>query len=90
MSDFALALPDSHMDEQAPEHAVLDADRVAYVNAIRAVHADRYLFVDRNDDAVAKLAEQFKDARQTMATEGFGPPQFAPIEVARRSKQDKS
>jgi hypothetical protein len=76
-------------DQQAPEHGMFEADHVALVNAVRAVQAERYLFADKSDDEIARLAEQYKDTRPTVATEGFGPEQFVPIEVARRSKTDK-
>jgi hypothetical protein len=67
-------------------YGVLERDHVHELNAVRAAHSDRYLFAHIKDQRIARLAARFKDSRPDMTTRGFGPKQFARIEVPRRSK----
>ncbi len=76
-------------DEEARDYGMFDTEHVGYVNNVRAVYAERYLFSNRSDDAIAHLAEKYKDSRVRVGTHGFGPEEFALVEIARRSKPKK-
>jgi hypothetical protein len=54
------------------------------VNRALAAQSDRYLYAHVRDDRITELAAQFKGSRPRMTTQGFGPKQFAQVEVARR------
>lgn len=68
------------------DHGVIERDDVHELNAVRAAHSDRYLFAHMKDRQIVRLADRFKNSRPDMMTRGFGPKQFAPVEVPRRSK----
>jgi hypothetical protein len=76
-------------NESARDLGAFERDTVYQVNVVRAAHSDRYLFAHINDKRIAGLADEYKDSRPGMTTEGFGPEKFAPIKVARRSKAGK-
>lgn len=76
-------------DEQARDHGMFDARHVGHVNNVCAVYAERYLFSNRSDNAIAHLAEKYKGSRIRVGTEGFDPEDLAPVEVARRSMPQK-
>jgi hypothetical protein len=68
---------------------MLPREYVGDVNVVRAAHSDRYLFAHIGDKRIAKLAENYKNSRPAATTMGFGSDVFAPIKVARRSKDKR-
>ena len=76
-------------DESVRDLGMLERDHVNQLNLVRAANSDRYLFAHINDEQIAELADIFKDSRPGMTTQGFGPENFAPIKVARRSNTGK-
>jgi hypothetical protein len=73
--------------EAVPEYASFKRDHVEYANATRAGHSDRFLYAHIRDKRIEELAAKYKDSRPNMTTQGYGPKNFAPIKVARRSKK---
>lgn len=61
---------------------VLPPDAVARANQVRAFSADRLLFADRSDDAIAALGEEFKDQGPSWTADFEGP--MPEIEVRSR------
>jgi len=73
--------------DAVPDRAVFDRNRVDLTNTARAAQSERYLYAHMHDKRIEQLAAKYKDSRPNITTEGFGPKNFAPIEVARRSKK---
>ena len=74
---------------EVPARALFPREHVELANAARAAHSERYLYAHLHDVQVAQLAAGHKDSRPVMTTEGFGPENFSPIEVARRAGKRK-
>jgi hypothetical protein len=75
--------------QEAPDHLDFEEEHVDFVNVVRAGHSDRFLFGPKKDDNIAALAEKYKNSRPAMTTQGYGPKNFAPITVGRRTKPKK-
>ena len=71
----------------APRKEILERDAVDMANRSRAAHSDRYLYAHARHKHIQALADEFKDSRPNMSTEGFGPNKFAPVKVPRRSRK---
>ena len=71
----------------APRKEILERDAVDMANRSRAAHSDRYLYAHVRRKHIQALADEFKDSRPNMSTEGFGPNKFAPVKVPRRSRK---
>jgi hypothetical protein len=76
-------------NKSAPDFDTVGREVVDEVNVVRATHSDRYLFAHIKDKRLAKLAGAHKNSRPDITMHGFGPKEFAPISVARRSKTEK-
>ncbi len=77
-------------DEAVRDLGSLERDHVHQINVVRAAHSDRYLFAHIKDKRIARLANQYKDSRPGIITQGFGPEKFSEIKVARRSNKGNS
>lgn len=71
-------------DREAPEMGICVGEHVKRINRTLAAHSDRYLFSHVRSDGLEKLAAKYKNSRPGMTTQGFGPENFAKIEVRRR------
>jgi hypothetical protein len=66
-----------------------DRAAVDRANRVLAAHSDRYLYSHIKHRWLQRLAEEFKDTRPEMTTQGFGPQAFAPMRMSRRSNKTK-
>jgi hypothetical protein len=73
-------------NEDAPKHLAITRKNVEFMNTLRAFFADEFLYAHVNKKALRRLATHNKDSRPRMTTEGFGPKEFANIEIPRRWK----
>jgi hypothetical protein len=64
--------------------AILPLDLVRRANIARAAQSELFLYASFNDPHIQQLANQFRDSRPTVKTEGLGPTRFARVKVARR------
>lgn len=71
-------------NSEAPEAGIIQCDNVKRINRGLAAHSDRYLYSHVRTDGLARLAEKYKNSKPNMTTQGFGPENFAKIEVRRR------
>jgi Protein of unknown function (DUF4238) len=72
----------------AARRVVLAPPYLDMANMNRAGASEQYLFADRKDAAVARLAQQFRDTRSSTTTSGYGPKQFGPIKAQRRRSKE--
>ena len=66
--------------------AICNRDQRDGINRALAAQSDRYLYAHIHHKWLLELAAEFKDSRQEMTTEGYGPKKFAPTKVVRRIK----
>ncbi len=71
-------------NEAARPLGVFEREHVEGINQALAAHSDRYLYAPNREQWIVNLAAKYKASRPTMTTQGFGPKNFAAIEVARR------
>lgn len=64
-------------------------DAVVAANEARAQNSDQYLYAHCNDEAIAELAEKYRESRAEMRLYGLRPEKFAAIRVARRRPKEK-
>lgn len=76
--------------ESTRDIGAFERGHVHAVNEVRSAYAERYLHAHLFDKRIEALAAKYKDSHPNMTTQGFGPENFAPIEVARRSKGKKT
>ena len=76
-------------ERDVPARAALRRDYVNMANGARAAHSERFVYAHRRDEKIAQLVATHKDSRPAMTLEGFGPENFAPIQIARRSKKSE-
>jgi hypothetical protein len=69
------------------EKGLLARENVDKISRAFSGHADRYLYAHIKHKRVQQLAEEFKDSRPGITTEGFGPEKFADMRLSRRSKK---
>lgn len=72
--------------QDALESAAIDRRRVDGLNQALAANSDQFLYAHMHDKSIVKLAEKHKESRPTMTTKGYGPKEFAAIEVPRRMR----
>jgi hypothetical protein len=60
----------------APRKEILERDAVDMANRSRATHSDRYLYAPVRHKHIQALADEFKDSRPNMSTEGIWPQQI--------------
>jgi len=68
----------------ALDRGIFERDHVDIVNRRLAARSDRYVFAHIYHKRLKDLASEFKDSRPGITTDGFGPKEFAKIEVPRR------
>jgi len=73
--------------EDMRPHGGLERDQVDRVNIGMAAQSDQYLYAHVRDKRLERLASEFKNSRPGMTTQGFGPENFAEIEVPRKTRR---
>ncbi|WP_375210908.1 DUF4238 domain-containing protein [Hyphococcus sp.] len=71
-------------DKSLPQFSEIPREAVKHMNRMRATYARRFLFGPYRDDGIVKLGIKYKDTKPGMKISGFGPKEYAPVEMRRR------
>jgi hypothetical protein len=75
-------------DADNPTLCNVEPEDVKFANRVRSVYARRFLFARQRDSGILRLAMKYKDTKTGTRLEGFGPPEYSPVELRRTKQRD--